>query len=136
MKATLLLLCAVAAYGNTTSVNKSHGLTIVNSVSGAAGLQWSVSLPFGVFLNWTTTVPGKTVQCNSDGSTCILIGNNTNPIPTGVVATASLTWWKKAVPPAVISLLSQVGATPDGIAASTNLSLGLVLLSSKRISNI
>lgn len=94
---TLTLLFGVPGQAqNTLSVSVDKALvdageqvtvTVTFSGSGApavSGLQWTLADG-----PWVTTVPGKDLHCN--GATCLLVGLNADPIPDGVVASATFT---------------------------------------------
>lgn len=137
MKQAIFLLLAASAVAQTATMTLSGpstakaGQTISLSLSasgttntGAAGFQWAIALP----ANYTATVSAgaaattavKTPSCTTDGSFCILVGQNATIIPNGVIASISLKVPASApASPQAFPLSSLVGVDAGGINVAT-----------------
>lgn len=86
--------------------------------SPVSGFQWdSTAQP------WTTTLPNKTITCNTANGRCVLIGHNADALLSGTVMTG--TWVVPIVIPTSVSLANVVATTPDAQVAALTPSVSI-----------
>src|SRR5690349_8662568 len=107
----------VLSPGGVSGSTASLTLNLASGGSPPAGIQWTMTYPSGsiVSVNAQSVAAGKTTSCAATASafTCLLVGQNSNLIADGAVATVSVTL-AAGVPSATIGLTNTIGAALDG----------------------
>ena len=108
-----LALSSAGVSGSSISLT----LSLASGGSSPAGIQWTLTYPSGSIasVNASSVTAGKTTYCSAANGTftCLLVGQTSNLLADGAVATLSVTL-AAGIPCATIGLTNTMGAASDG----------------------